>query len=252
MEPVATFPSLRGRKIIVTGAASGIGKAMAQILIANGAAVALLDVSPNLARVAAEIGGSGFHVDLAQAETIAPVIAQAAEQLGGIDGVVNCAGVVGGAALPQLGLAKWTESVAVNLTAPFVVCQAALPWLLASGKGAVVNVASGVGLQPTMGAGADYAASKAGLLGLTRALATELAPKIRVNAICPGVTRTPMVDLVLNKATPEQRDAFVSRYPLGRVAEPKEIAGVIVFLLSDAASFVTGATYAADGGRTLH
>ena len=101
-------------------------------------------------------------------------------------------------------------------------------------------------------AGADYAASKAGLLGLTRALAMELAPTVRVNALCPGVTRTPMVDFVLNQATDEQRDAFVSRYPLGRPAQPEEIARVIVFLLSDAASFVTGATYTADGGRTLH
>ncbi len=252
MEAAITFPSLGGRKIIVTGGASGIGKATAEILVANGAHVALLDVAENLSRVAAEVGGIGFHVDLAEPSGIARVVQQVAEKLGGIDGVVNCAGVVGGAALPQLDLHTWSHALAVNLTAPFLVCQAAVPWLVESGKGAVVNVASGVGLQPTMGAGADYAASKAGLLGLTRALAMELAPTVRVNALCPGVTRTPMVDFVLNQATDEQRDAFVSRYPLGRPAQPEEIARVIVFLLSDAASFVTGATYTADGGRTLH
>ena len=243
---------MNDRRILVTGAASGIGATVSKLVTERGAKVALLDIDPSVETVAGDCNGEAVIADLAQPASIQSAVAKAAKALGGLDGIVNCAGIASGTALADLSLEDWSRATAINLTAPFIVCQAALPWLLQSSHASVVNIASGVGILPTVGAGCSYAATKAGLLGMTRALAVELATKVRVNAVCPGLTRTPMVDFVLTKASDEERAAFVKNYPMGRAADPSEISEVIAFLLSDAASFVTGATYAADGGRTLH
>jgi len=242
-------PRLEGRHVLVTGGASGIGRATCRLLIEGGAKVAMLDLdAPKLRDAAGELGAIPIPADLSDAAQPGAAAESAARALGGLDGVVNCAGIATSKPLGEMDPETWMRVFAVNLNAPYLILRAALPWLRQAPGSAVVNVASGVGITPGVGSkgGSAYASSKAGLIGLTRALASELAPAVRVNAVCPGVTETPMV-----AGLPGGGPAL-SRYALGRMAAPAEIASVIVFLISDAASYVTGATWAADGGRTFH
>lgn len=237
---------LSGRRILLTGAASGIGRASAEACRREGARLALLDVSPDVERVARELEALPLVVDLRDLTALPDAVARAAEAMGGLDGVVNCAGANVTRPLAEVTLADWAKAMEINLTAPFVICQAAVPRL--STGAAIVNVVSGVGLRPDSPGVSPYAASKGGLIALTRALAAELAPDIRVNAVAPGLTRTPMTTQMLQGDPPPA----LARYALKRAAEPEEIANAILFLLSDEASFVTGITLAADGGRTFH
>lgn len=252
MEDKSEF-NLAGRRVLVTGAASGIGRSLAEFLVARGARPGLVDVDGDgLAAVGQATGAPVSVADLASAAEAKAAVAALGAALGGLDGVVNCAAITGQGSLEATGDEAWDRVLATNLTAPFVISREALP-LLREGRGpAIVNVSSGAALRPVNRGACSYAAAKAGLLGLTRALAVELAPLVRVNAVCPGLTRTPMVAAMIDDASPEATAAFVAQYPLGRAAEPIEIARVIAFLLSDAASFITGATYVVDGGRTLH
>jgi len=243
--------TMNGRKILVTGAASGIGRAVSLMLADRGAALALLDVNNAVTVTAKNTNGTAFVIDLMHTQRVPQVVAEAAEALEGLDGVVNCAGFPSMTSLAELEEGEWERTITINLTAPYLICRAALPWLERSSSASIVNVASGVGILPTRTTGASYAASKAGLLGLTRTLAANLAPKIRVNAVCPGLTDTPMIARGAPRTEQEQR-TLVAPYPLGRAAAPEEIAQVVAFLLSSAASYVTGATYTADGGRTLY
>lgn len=244
---------LAGRRIIVTGAASGIGAATARLFAQEGAKLALFDIQrEKLAAVAADTGGEPITIDLVDEAAIAPAVERAAAAMGGIDGLVNCAGVVGGAPLGEMEPAIWHQTIAVNLNAPYLICRAALPHLQASGAATIVNIASGQGLLPNGPGVSAYAASKAGLIAFTKALASELAPAIRANSIAPGIVNTPLVEEVLgNYANPDDAP-FVRQYALQRVARPEELAEAILFLTSDASSYVTGTVLAVDGGRTFH
>lgn len=245
---------LAGRRILVTGAASGIGAATARLFAAEGAALALLDVQAEaLDGVAGDIGATAIVVDLLDGAAIAAGVARAATSLGGLDGVVNCAGISGSAPLADLDAGLWQRMMAINLTAPYLLCRAALPHLrAAAGIATIVNIASGQALLPNAPGVSAYAASKAGLVAFTKALASELAPAIRANAVAPGVVATPMTREILGQYANPDDAPFVRQYALQRVARPEEIAHAILFLSSAASSYVTGTVLPVDGGRTFH
>lgn len=244
---------LAGRRILITGAASGIGAATARLFAEEGAALALIDVQAELLEaVARETSGEPVTLDLLHEQAIADGVEHAAAVLGGLDGLVNCAGISGAQPLADLDPAKWHRMLGVNLTAPYLLCRAALPYFRANGSATIVNVASGQALLPNAPGIAAYAASKAGLIALSKALGAELAPSIRVNAVAPGIVNTPLVDEVLGGYPDPDKAPFVRQYALQRVARPRELAEAILFLTSDASSFVTGTVLAVDGGRTFH
>jgi NAD(P)-dependent dehydrogenase (short-subunit alcohol dehydrogenase family) len=235
---------LQGRRILITGAASGIGQRTAELFSVEGAALTLLDCDrKRLASVARETGGAAVEADVTQEPSVARAVEQGASAMGGIDGIVNAAGIVIHGSVLDVGLADWKLVLDVNLTGTYIVVRCCLPWLAKAPFATIVNIASGQGLLPNNPGMTAYAASKGGVVTLTRALAAELAPSIRVNSVCPGMVDTPMTAGL-------ERD--LDRYALGRIAEPLEIAQAILFLTSTESSFVTGAALAVDGGRTFH
>jgi NAD(P)-dependent dehydrogenase (short-subunit alcohol dehydrogenase family) len=247
------MPRLAGRRIIITGGASGIGRATAELFAKEGAAVAVFDRDAAQAEaVARSIDGRSFGVDVSDAAEVGRAVAAAAGLLGGLDGLVTAAGVFINRGLMETGPEIWHQTIAVNLTGMFLCVQAAVPFLRQAEHSTIVNIGSGVGLLPTGGGGTAYVASKGGVIAMTRALAAELAPSIRVNVVCPGAVETPMTEGTLRDAAGSIVPAIVSRYALGRPASPEEIAAGILFLTSHESSFVTGISLAVDGGRTFH
>ena len=241
------MPRLTGRKILITGGASGIGRATCALFVQEGASVVVLD--RNIANVA---DVHAIAADVSDAGSVARAMQEAAQAMGGLDGIVNAAGVFINKDLMGTDAQTWNTTIAVNLTGTFLCVQAAVPLLRQAAKATIVNLASGVGLLPTGGGSTAYVASKGGVIAMTRALAAELAPGIRVNAVCPGAVETPMTDGTLRDAGGAINPAIVNRYALGRPASPEEIAAAILFLISHESSFVTGVNLAVDGGRTFH
>lgn len=241
---------LAGRRIVISGGASGIGAATAQRLSAEGAHVFVLDKDlAGATSVAAACGGTALAVDVQNACVVHDVIDRAAAQLGGIDGIVNVAGINTSVPFEQTDAAIWQRTLDVNLTGSYHVCHAALPYLRQSGAATIVNTSSAVALQPLANRTA-YAASKGGLVAFSKALAVELAPKIRVNVICPGAVDTPFVHSTFTD--PAALVRIANMYAMKRMGSASEIAEAILFLTSHESSFVTGATIAIDGGRTYH
>lgn len=244
---------LEGRRILVTGAAAGIGRAIARSFAEEGAQLALLDIdAAGLGREAAELGAAPFVLDLARSEAVEPTVEQAVSALGGLDGVVNCAGIGMGRPIGEVDLALYARITAVNLTAPFLVCRAALPHIRTAGGGTIVNIASGRGLLPNTPNNTVYAATKGGLIAFSKALAAEAAPTVRVNAVCPGITDTAMASGLFAAYPDPSQAPFVQQYALKRIADPAEIASAVLFLTSAESSFVTGTAMAVDGGRSFH
>jgi NAD(P)-dependent dehydrogenase (short-subunit alcohol dehydrogenase family) len=238
---------LEGRKILVTGGASGIGRATCELFAREGASVVVIDRDP-----AQTAGVQAIACDVSDATGVERAVREAGQLLGGLDGLVNAAGVFFNKGLMETTAEVWDTTIAVNLTGTFLCTKAAVPLMLATDRASIVNIASGVGLLPTGGGSTAYVASKGGVIALTRALAAELAPTIRVNAICPGAVETPMVAGTLRDAAGAVIPAIVNRYALGRPAAPEEIAAAILFLTAHESSFVTGVSLAVDGGRTFH
>ena len=235
---------LEGRRILITGAASGIGQRTAELFAGEGAALTLLDCDrKRLASVARETGGTAVEADVTQEPSVARAVEQGAGAMGGIDGIVNAAGIVIYGSVLDVGVADWKLVLDVNLTGTYIVIRCCLPWLAKAPFATIVNIASGQGLLPNTPNMTAYAASKGGVVNLTRALAAELAPSMRVNSVCPGMVDTPMTARLRRE---------VDRYALKRIAEPLEIAQAIQFLTGTESSFVTGAALAIDGGRTFH
>ena len=244
---------LKGRKIVITGGASGIGRATAELFVREGAAVTVLDQSAEaVERAAKAIGCTGVVADVTDSGSVAAAIEKAAAAMGGVDGLVNAAGIFSSSGLEATTPEQFARIVAVNLTGTFLVIQAAAPLLRKAGRGTVVNIGSGVGLVPTGPDSTAYVASKGGVIAMTKAIAMELAPSIRVNVVCPGAVETPMTASFIRDPSGAPNPSIARRYALGRPAAAEELAAAILFLTSDESSFVTGTTLAVDGGRTFH
>jgi NAD(P)-dependent dehydrogenase (short-subunit alcohol dehydrogenase family) len=244
---------LAGRRVIVTGAASGIARAIAQLFAREGASLMLLDRDASgLASVADELQARSMTFDLEQTDGLADVVDRTAEELGGLDGMVNCAALAVAAPIEATDAPLLGRFVAVNLVAPYLLCRAALPYLRQAEVATIVNIASGLGLHPSVPNNTAYAATKGGLIAFTKALAAEAAPRVRANAVCPGITLTPGTQEFLGGYENASSSPFVQHYALKRVADPLEIAAGALFLTSSESSFVTGAALAVDGGRTFH
>jgi NAD(P)-dependent dehydrogenase (short-subunit alcohol dehydrogenase family) len=250
--------ALAGRRILITGAAKGIGLASVTRFLAEGASVAALDRDAQaLAALRSRFEGATVHAvqaDVAEPASVAAAVAECATALGGLDGVVNAAGIDLVADIEAMELAQWNQVLAVNLTGPMLVMRAAFPHLCASGGGTIVNVSSGAGLSPLKHRTA-YCASKAGLQMASKALAMESAEfGIRVNTICPGAVETDLFRSGIDAAADPKAayEAVRARYVLQRIAAPEEIAAAILWLTSAESSYVTGVAIAVDGGRTFH
>jgi NAD(P)-dependent dehydrogenase (short-subunit alcohol dehydrogenase family) len=244
---------LTRRRIVITGGASGIGRATAALFVREGAAVAILDREAEaVAAVSKEIGCAGLAADVTEPQSVAAAIRDAADALGGLDGLVNAAGIFSTDGLADTSPGQFERILAVNVTGTFLVTQAAASLMRAADKGTVVNLGSGVGLVPTGPGSTAYVASKGAVIAMTRAIAMELAPAIRVNVVCPGAVDTPMTAGFMRDAAGAPNPAVGARYALGRAGQPEELAAAILFLTSDEASFITGTTLAVDGGRTYH
>ena len=243
---------LEGRRVLITGGASGLGLAAAEMFSAEGAKIALLDRDGPAVRAEAErLGAQGIVADITDEHAVAEAIEKAAEALGGLDGLVNSAGIMCADRLADTSLETWQRVLAVNLTGTFLVCRAALPFLQHHQGATVVTIASAQALLPGM-SGSAYAASKAGVMIFTKSIAMEYAPNIRANVICPGAATTPMANATLASLDDEARAAFARRYAIGRLSRPDEVAEAMLFLTSSASSSITGIALAVDGGRTYH
>jgi meso-butanediol dehydrogenase/(S,S)-butanediol dehydrogenase/diacetyl reductase len=238
---------------VVTGAASGIGAATARRLASAGATVVCLDRDLKAATQVAEefAGNEGFAVglDVTDAAAVNDAFAQAVERFGGVDLLVNAAGIAGRGGIEDTSDELWRRIMAVNVDGSFHTCRAFAQHLLPTRPApAIVNISSQAGLTG-LSSRVSYVTSKHAIVGLTRSVAMDLAPKgVRVNAVAPGVTRSAFTASLFEDPVVAKR--MNTMHPIGRVAEPEEIAAVIAFLLSDEASFVTGAIVAVDGGLT--
>jgi NAD(P)-dependent dehydrogenase (short-subunit alcohol dehydrogenase family) len=236
---------LSGKRALVTGAASGIGAACARLFAKEGARVAGVDV----AKPPADGALACFHeADVREEAQVKAAVEGAIRSLGGLDVVVNAAGVAGGGPAHLCDLAEWRRVLDVNLTGTFLVTKHALPVLIAQQRGSIVNLASVEGLEGGESMSA-YNASKGGVVLLTRNLALDYGPLgIRVNAICPGFIRTPMTSVLADPSFAPVTQRIEAAHALGRLGEPEEVANVALFLASDEASFVSGGAIPVDGG----
>jgi len=241
---------LKGRVAVVTGAASGIGRATAKRLGADGAALELWDAAADgLAETADSTGGTATVLSVADDDAVAAAAAAAAERHGRVDILVNCAGIAGDIApVAEADPAEWRRVIEVNLTGTFLCCRAVVPHMVRSGYGRIVNIASVAGKEGNPNA-AHYSASKAGVITFTRALGKEVAGSgVLVNCITPAVIET----AILGQVTDAQVKYMVERIPLGRMGQPEEVAALIAWLSSEDCSFSTAAAFDLSGGRTTY
>jgi len=245
--------NLAGKTALVTGSARGIGKAIAWRLASEGAAVVISDVLPDAAgSTVEEFNAQGFLAvalagDVTSADSVEQTIARTVEAFGSLDILVNNAGITKDSLLFRMSEADWDQVIAVNLKGAFLATKAASRVMAQKRWGRIVNISSVVGLMGNAGQ-ANYAASKAGLIGLTKACAKELAGRnITVNAVAPGYILTDMTEKLPERA----KEAFLSSIPLGRGGTPDDIAGAVGFLVSEEAGYITGQVLQVDGGLLM-
>jgi NAD(P)-dependent dehydrogenase (short-subunit alcohol dehydrogenase family) len=242
---------LDGQRAVVTGGASGIGRASARRMAEEGAAVAVVDVNGEAAReVADEIDGSAHVADVTDPEGLRAAVDAAAGAMGGITIMFNNAGIGGLSPLHEWAPEEWNRILAVNLTGVYFGFRAAVPHIRASGGGAIVSTASISGTRPAAGE-APYSAAKAGVAAITASAALEYGPQIRVNSVSPGMILTALTEPLV-QFLPHERERFDRVTPLGRIGQPDDVADVVVFLCSHLARFITGQNIVVDGGMTLH
>ena len=248
--------ALQGKTIIVTGAGGGIGREACSVLAGAGANIVVTDIAGDRGRETTEAltrqgsSASFFPADLSSEKDIAALVAHAIRTFGRLDGAYNNAGVEQ-CALPlhQLSLEQWERAIRIDLTSVFLCIKHQVMAMLETGGGAIVNTASSLG-QVAIANASEYIAAKHGVVGLTRAAAAEYGRRgVRVNAVLPGIVLTPMISRLV--ADPQFSAFFEKareRHPIGRFGQPSEIGAAVAWLLSDAASFVNGASLAVDGG----
>ncbi|MCL7451663.1 MAG: SDR family oxidoreductase [Anaerolineae bacterium] len=246
--------NLRDKVVLVTGAGRGIGLGIAQALAAEGARVAVCDISARLLDEALTqiqaLGGQAlaFEMDVTSKPQISRVVGEVVARWGTVDILVNNAGIYEVLPVEEISEAQWDRVLAVNLKGAFLCCQAVIPAMKEQRSGRIVNIASSAGKTGGTLAGAHYSASKAGLINLTKQLARELGPfGITVNAVAPGRIDTPMIHAVSDA----ENEAFAQRTPLGRLGTPEDVAHAVVFLASERASFITGEIVDVNGGLLI-
>jgi NAD(P)-dependent dehydrogenase (short-subunit alcohol dehydrogenase family) len=245
---------LSNKIALITGAGQGIGRAIAIAMAESGAAVAVADIADGPACETVELiaatGGqaAALHVDVTDPSSVQAMVQSCIARFGGLDILVNNAGIFPIQAIPVISPADWDRVMAINLKGPFLCSQAVLEVMRKRGYGRIINMASVSGLVGAVGF-AHYAASKAGVIGFTKSLAREVgALGITANAIAPGVTDT---GTALSTFPPQALEYYKTQVPLRRLTHADDLTGMVVFLASDAASYITGQTFAVDGGYTM-
>ena len=242
---------LQDRVAVITGGAGGIGLATARRLADEGAKVVVADVSADAGRAAAtEVGGTFIQVDVTDAAQVDALFATAHQTYGSVDIAFNNAGISppDDDSILDTGIDAWRRVQEVNLTSVYLCCKAVLPYMQSQGKGSIINTASFVAVMGAATSQISYTASKGGVLAMTRELGVQFAREgIRVNALCPGPVNTPLLQELFAK-DPERAARRLVHIPMGRFAEPEEIAAAVAFLASDDSSFMTASTFLVDGG----
>jgi 3-oxoacyl-[acyl-carrier protein] reductase len=244
--PLPEFASLEGKVALVTGGSRGIGAAISRELGRAGAKVAVNYRSGKEAaeEIAGEVGGVALQADVSDPAQAQRLIEEVEEQVGDVDCLVNNAGITRDTLIARMSDDDWNEVIGTNLGGPFYTCRAVARKMMRRRSGSIVNLTSVVGLHGNPGQ-ANYAAAKAGIIGLTKALARELGSRgVRVNAVAPGYIATELTNVL----SEEIRGAILANTPLGRLGEPEDVAGAVRFLCSDEAAFVTGEVLLVDGG----
>jgi 3-oxoacyl-[acyl-carrier protein] reductase len=250
---------LAGRVAVVTGAAMGLGREIATLFAKEGARLILADINDNLGKnvesmIVNDAGKARFvHADVTIASNIQRMVSEAVSSFGRLDILVNNAGIVEAAPIEELSEDAWNRVIGVNLKGAWLGSKYSIPQMRSQGGGVIINMSSELGIVGVPSY-SIYCASKGGIIAMTRALAAELAPIIRVNCICPGAVLTPMLELELRTSLSTQRDVeavkleLVKRYPLGRLGVPLDVARAALYLASDDSSWVTGVALPVDGG----
>ncbi|WP_138444761.1 3-oxoacyl-ACP reductase [Sinomonas susongensis] len=242
---------LDGKVGVITGGSSGIGLATVRKFAAEGAKVVIGDLDEARGKeIADEIDGSFVRADVTDAEDVAAMFAHAKETYGRIDIAFNNAGIspADDDSILKTGIDAWRKVQEVNLTSVYLCCKAVLPYMLEQGSGSIINTASFVAIMGAATSQISYTASKGGVLAMTRELGVQFARKgIRVNSLCPGPVNTPLLQELFAK-DPERAARRLVHVPMGRFAEPEEIANAVAFLGSDESSFITATDFLVDGG----
>jgi NAD(P)-dependent dehydrogenase (short-subunit alcohol dehydrogenase family) len=242
---------LQRRVAVVTGGGSGIGLATVRRLAAEGARVVVADIDADSGKVAAdEVGGLFVRTDVTDASQVNALFQAAVDTYGSLDIAFNNAGISppDDDSILDTGIEAWQKVQTVNLTSVYLCCKAAIPHMLAGGRGSIINTASFVAVMGAATSQISYTASKGGVLAMSRELGVQFARQgVRVNALCPGPVNTPLLQELFAK-DPERAQRRLIHVPMGRFAEPSEIAAAVAFLASDDSSFMTASSFLVDGG----